>query len=70
VNRLIDLIALDVAERLRLGSCQHGLPDQVAVSSPPEWEGHVARPLCDACVMAAVRHAFEEPGVFVRRRMG
>lgn len=56
-NRSIDLIALAIAERLRLRECQHGLPYQVTSRDPvPPWgSGATCRPLCDACVMDAVR---------------
>lgn len=53
-----DRIALAVATRLRMDECPHGLPYRVtARETVPPWEPGecTCRPLCDACVMEAVR---------------
>lgn len=53
-----DRIALAVATRLRMDECPHGLPYRVtAQETVPPWEPGecTCRPLCDACVMEAVR---------------
>jgi hypothetical protein len=54
---VLDIIALRVAERLRDVPCPHGLPARVCSADPaPPWgEGATCKPLCDACVMEAVR---------------
>lgn len=53
-----DRTALAVATRLRMDECPHGLPYRVtARETVPPWEPGecTCRPLCDACVMEAVR---------------
>jgi hypothetical protein len=52
-----DIVALRVAERLRDHACPHGLPERVRSADPvqPWGEDATCKPLCDACVMEAVR---------------
>lgn len=55
-------IALKVAAKLRMEECPHGLPYQVTSAQPipPYGMGATCRPLCDACVMQAVREVLKE----------
>lgn len=68
MNLSVDGVALRVAKRLRLEPCPHGLPYEVISATPiqPWGDGASARPLCDACVMAAVREALANADLIVR----
>lgn len=54
-----DRMAVHVATSLRDGVCSHGLPETVRSSEkiPPWGDGATCKPLCDVCVMDAVREA-------------
>jgi RNA processing factor Prp31 len=58
-NELVDKVALRVAFLLRERKCRHGLPYQITAVEEvqPYGKGATARPLCNSCVMAAVRDA-------------
>jgi hypothetical protein len=64
-ERTLDRIALAVATPLRIEACPHGLPYHVWSRDPVYPWGHeaVCRPLCDACVMEAVRRALRAEAV-------
>lgn len=57
-----DHVALRVAEYLRFEECPHGLPYQIVSKEPvyPFGADATCRPLCDACVMEAVRRALDK----------
>lgn len=53
----VDAAALAVAKMLRDEPCPHGLPFRIISKEPvrPWGDDAECRPLCDACVMDAVR---------------
>lgn len=60
-NKRIDSAALRVASILRDRACPHGIPMCVLAEDVTGFVKGVTpvRPLCDACVMSAVRQALE-----------
>lgn len=64
---LVDRIALEVAKKLRFEECSHGLPYTVTSAQPIDPWGKNAncRPLCDTCVMDAIRSVFSSDVVDV-----
>lgn len=65
-GRQADLLALGVAKILRLEPCAHGLPECVVsmFALDPWGPGATCKPLCDACVMDAVRRVIGEDQPF------
>jgi len=60
---LSDSLPLRVAEILRFEECPHGLPYRVVSKEPvrPWGDDATCRPLCDACVIEAVRRVLHTP---------
>lgn len=52
----IESISLEVASRLRFSSCPHSIPECVLAEDTPIFnKGTLITPLCDSCVLTAVR---------------